>query len=166
MKYVISILVGIVLGLLVSKSLSKEPIPKIVTKLEFQSDTVYVRKLDTVYIVKTDIKQVVVRDTILTSYTPEIRAYKAMFPLYNGNISVSGEVLGEVLKMDISNDFKIPTVTNTIKETTTITKRPAGLFVTAGIDSNLTPYVGGVFVKDRILVGLNTNSVLFGYRVR
>lgn len=170
MKYAVFILLGIVIGLYLGDFLTKdqEP-PRVVTKLEFKSDTVYIRKLDTVYIVKTDIEQVVVRDTILTEYAPNIKAYKALFPLVNGNISVSGEVLGEVLKMNVVSDIKSPLVTNTIKETVTITKKPAGLFVTAGIakgDSQLSPYVGAIFIKDRYLIGVNTKSIQLGYRIR
>lgn len=170
MKYAVFILLGIVIGLYLGDFLTKKPEPpRVVTKLEFKSDTVYIRKLDTIYIVKTDIKQVIVRDTILTEYAPKIKAYNALFPFVNGNISVSGEVLGEVLKMNVVSDIKTPLVTNTIKETVTITKKPAGFYITAGIakgNSQLSPYVGAIFIKDRYLIGLNTQSVQLGYRIR
>lgn len=168
MKYIILILFGVVVGMFLGDFLAGNPTPpKVVTKIEYQSDTVYITIRDTVRIKQ--VKQEFLRDTVLIDYKPQIKAFTASTPFLYGNTYVSGEVLGEVLKMDITNDFKIPTVTNTIKETTTITKMPAGLFVTAGIakgDSQLSPYVGAIFVKDRYLIGLNTQSIQFGYRIR
>jgi hypothetical protein len=54
---------------------------------------------------------------------------------------VSGEVLGEVLKMTATSDFKMPVVTNTITETKTetIVKKPKGIYLGASINSLLQP---------------------------
>jgi hypothetical protein len=54
---------------------------------------------------------------------------------------VSGEVLGEVLKMTATSDFKIPVVTNTITntETKTIVEKPKGIYLGASVNSFLQP---------------------------
>jgi hypothetical protein len=54
---------------------------------------------------------------------------------------VSGEVLGEVLKMTATSDFKMPVVTNTITETKTetIVKKPKGIYLGASVNSLLQP---------------------------
>ena len=50
-------------------------------------------------------------------------------------------MLGDVLKMSVTNDFKIPTVTNTITntETKTIIQKPKGIYIGASINSLLDP---------------------------
>lgn len=104
------------------------------------TDTVYVTIRDTVRI--RDIRHTYIRDTILSEpMQPQIKAFTASTPFLYGNTYVSGEVLGEVLKIDITNDFKIPTVTNTITRTVTntITEKPRGLYVGASITSELIP---------------------------
>lgn len=104
------------------------------------TDTVYVTIRDTVRITK--VKNEYLRDTILSKpIQPQIKAFTASTPFLYGNTYVNGEVLGEVLKIDITNDFKIPTVTNTINRTVTntITEKPRGLYVGASINSGLRP---------------------------
>jgi hypothetical protein len=90
---------------------------------------------------KTSIKTEVIRDTILIDYNPQISLFETSFPFEYGSTKVSGEVLGEVLKMTATNDYRIPVVTNTITETKTetIVKKPKGIYLGAGINSLLHP---------------------------
>jgi len=110
---------------------------KTVTK----TDTLIVEVKDTVYVPKTKIKTEVLRDTVLINFKPKISAFTASFPFEYGSTNVSGEVLGEVLKMTATSDFKIPVVTNTITETKTetIIKKSKGIYLGASVNSLLQP---------------------------
>jgi hypothetical protein len=106
-----------------------------------KTDTLYVSFIDTVYVPKTKIKTEVLRDTILIDFKPQISQFNASFPFEYGSTNVSGEVLGEVLKMTATSDFKIPVVTNTITntETKTIVQKPKGIYLGASVNSLLQP---------------------------
>ncbi len=112
---------------------------------------------DTIYIPKTKIKTQVLRDTVLLDYKPKISLFKASFPFEYGSTHLSGEVLGEVLKMTAINDYTIPVVTNTITETKTekVIVKPKGVYLGAGINSVLDPSVK---------VGYLDNKYLFQYQ--
>jgi hypothetical protein len=76
-----------------------------------------------------------------------------IFPFEHGSTSVSGEVLGEVLKMTAINDYKLPVVTNTIIETKTetIIKKSKGFYLGASINSNLDPGAKASYVDDKYI---------------
>jgi hypothetical protein len=111
------------------------------TKIDRLTDTIYITSKDTIYIQKTRIKTQVLRDTILIDFKPKIKAFETTFPFDYGSTKVSGEVLGEVLKMTAVNDYTLPVVTNTITETKTetIVVKPKGIYLGAGINSLLQP---------------------------
>jgi hypothetical protein len=106
-----------------------------------KTDTLIVEVKDTVYVPKKWIKSQIIRDTILVDYKPQISLFKTSIPSEYGSTNVSGEVLGEVLKMTATNDFKIPVVTNTITntETKTIVQKPKGIYLGATVNSLLEP---------------------------
>ena len=112
-----------------------------VYKTERLTDTLYITSTNTVYIPKKEIKTQVIRDTILIDSKPKIRAFETTFPFKYGSTKVSGEVLGEVLKMTATNDYVLPVVTNTITETKTetIIKKSKGIYLGAGVNSLLQP---------------------------
>jgi len=164
--YIIFILIGLILGFILSDWQNKDNvIVKTVTKVE--TNTVYSHSIDTIFLSSKEIIQEIIRDTVLIKeFKPQIKAFRASKPFLHGNVYVSGEVLGEVIKIDVTNDFKIPSITNTITTNNTEIKKPSGLFLTAGVNSNFqTPYVGAIFVKDKYLVGLNTSGFQFGYKL-
>jgi len=145
--------IGIVVGVVIISLFRNTDPPRIVTKTEFKTDTLYITSVDTIYVTRNQIKQVVVRDTILVKpFEPKIKAFKTTQEHLYGNTLVEGEVLGEVLKMSIINDFKIPIVTNTINTTSTIKKKPSGLYLTAGINQNLLPNVGALVIRNTYLL--------------
>ena len=111
------------------------------TKTERLTDTLYITLKDTIYIPKTKIKTKVLRDTILIDYKPKISRFETTFPFDYGSTKVSGEVLGEVLKMTAINDYSLPIVTNTITETKTeqVVVKPKGIYLGAGVNSLLQP---------------------------
>jgi hypothetical protein len=105
------------------------------------TDTLIVEVKDTVYVPKTKIKTEFLRDTVLVDFKPQISQFNASFPFEYGSTNVSGEVLGEVLKMTATSDFKIPVVTNTITntETKTIVEKAKGIYLGASVNSLLQP---------------------------
>ena len=124
---------------------------KTVTK----TDTLIVEVKDTVYVPKTKIKTEVLRDTVLVDYKPQISQFNASFPFEYGSTNVSGEVLGEVLKMTATSDFKIPVVTNTITETKTetIIKKSKGIYLGASVNSLLQPGAKVSYLDNKYLFG-------------
>jgi hypothetical protein len=135
----ISFLIGVLLTFVIFPRPEQETIYK--TKSVTKTDTLLVEVKDTIYIPKTKIKTQVVRDTLLINFKPKISRFETSFPFDNGSTKVSGEVLGEVLKMTATNDFKIPVVTNTITntETKTIVQKPKGIYLGASVNSLLQP---------------------------
>jgi hypothetical protein len=136
---IISFLIGVLLAFVIFPRPESETVYKF--KTVTNTDTLIVEVKDTVYVPKTKIKTEVLRDTILVDYKPKISQFKASFPFEYGSTNVSGEVLGEVLKMTATSDFKIPVVTNTITntETKTIVEKPKGIYLGASVNSLLQP---------------------------
>ena len=134
-----SFLIGVIVAIVLFPKKEVETIYKTTTRTE--TDTIYVASTDTIYIPKTKIKTEVLRDTILIDFKPQIKRFETLYPFDYGSTRVSGEVLGEVLKMTAINDYTIPVVTNTITETKTetIIEKPKGIYLGAGINSILQP---------------------------
>jgi hypothetical protein len=148
---ILAFLAGLILAFVVFPRPEVETVYKFETQVE--SDTIYTRIVDTVYVPKNKIKTQVLRDTVLIDFKPKISLFKASIPSEYGNTHLSGEVLGEVLKMTATNDFKIPVVTNTITETKTetIIKKPKGIYLGAGVNSLLDPSVKVSYLDNKYL---------------
>lgn len=146
LKPIFFALIGLILGyILFSKS---KPEQRVITETKIETDTVYITIRDTIRLTQKEIKHRVIRDTVLIEpIRPQIKAFTAFKPFLYGNIYVNGEVLGEVLKMDITNDFKLPQVTNTITTKETIIKKPRGLYIGAGVTTTLSPLAKLDFVN-------------------
>jgi hypothetical protein len=147
----VAFLAGVVLAFIVYPKPEEETVYKFTTKTE--TDTVIVHVTDTVNITRTKIKTETLRDTVLVDYKPSIKKFETSAPFEYGKTYVSGEVLGEVLKIDVTNDFKIPVVTNTITntETKTIIKKSKGLYLGANINSLLQPGASASYVDDKYI---------------
>jgi len=132
-------LIGAIVAIILFPKREIETVYKTTTRIE--KDTIYVASTDTIYIPKTMIKTKVLRDTVLLDSKPKISLFKASFPFDYGSTNVSGEVLGEVLKMTAINDYTIPVVTNTITETKTekVIVKAKGVYLGAGVNSMLRP---------------------------
>jgi hypothetical protein len=148
---VISFIAGVILAFIVFPRSEVETVYKFETKVE--SDTIYTRVVDTVYVAKNKIKTEFLRDTVLLDFKPQISLFKTSIPSEYGSTHVSGEVLGEVLKMTATNDFKIPVVTNTITntETKTIIKKPKGIYLGAGVNSLIQPMAKVSYLDNKYL---------------
>ena len=152
---ILAFIAGVILAFIVFPRPEQETVYKFET--EVKTDTIYTRVVDTVYIPKSKIKTEVLRDTILIDYKPKISLFETTFPFEYGSTKVSGEVLGEVLKMTATNNYTLPVVTNTITETKTetIIKKSKGIYLGAGVNSLLQPSAK---------VGYLDNKYLFQYQ--
>jgi hypothetical protein len=148
---ILSFIAGVILAFIVLPKTETEEVYKFETVTK--TDTLFVDKLETVYIPKTKIKTEVLRDTILIDFKPQISLFETTFPFEYGSTKVSGEVLGEVLKMTATNDYKIPVVTNTITntETRTIIEKPKGIYLGAGVNSLLKPSASVAYLDNKYL---------------
>ena len=146
-----SFLAGIILAFIFMPKPETEEVYRFTTVTE--TDTLFVDKVSTVYIPKTSIKTEVLRDTILIDFKPQISLFETSFPFEYGSTKVSGEVLGEVLKMTATSDYQIPVVTNTITntETRTIIEKPKGIYLGAGINSVLQPSASVAYLDNKYL---------------
>jgi len=147
----VSFLIGAIVAIILFPKKEIETVYK--TEIKKESDTIYVASTDTIYIPKTRIKTQVLRDTILIDFKPKIKAFETTFPFEYGSTKVSGEVLGEVLKMTAVNDYTLPVVTNTITETKTetIIKKSKGIYLGAGVNSMLKPSAKVSYLDNKYL---------------
>ena len=147
----LAFLAGVIVAYIFFPKTENETVYKFETVTK--TDTLIVDKVETVYIPKTNIKTEVLRDTILIDFKPQISQFNASFPFEYGSTNVSGEVLGEVLKMTATSDFKIPVVTNTITntETKTIVQKPKGIYLGAGVNSLLKPSASVSYLDNKYL---------------
>jgi hypothetical protein len=148
---IISFLIGVLLAFVIFPRPESETVYKFETVTK--TDTLIVEVKETVYVPKTKIKTEVLRDTVLINFKPQISQFNASFPFEYGSTNVSGEVLGEVLKMTATSDFKIPVVTNTITntETKTIVQKPKGIYLGAGVNSLLQPSASVSYLDNKYI---------------
>ena len=148
---ILAFIAGVILAFLFMPKPETEEVYRFTTVTE--TDTLFVDKVETVEIPKTSIKTEVIRDTILVDFKPQISLFETTFPFEYGSTKVSGEVLGEVLKMTATNDYQIPVVTNTITntETRTIIEKPKGIYLGAGVNSLLNPSASVAYLDNKYL---------------
>jgi hypothetical protein len=148
---ILSFIAGVILAFIVLPKPETEEVYRFTTVTE--TDTLFVDKVSTVYIPKTSIKTEVLGDTILIDFKPQISLFETTFPFEYGSTKVSGEVLGEVLKMTATSDYQIPVVTNTITntETKTIIQKPKGIYLGAGVNSLLKPSASVAYLDNKYL---------------
>lgn len=148
---ILAFIAGLILAFIVYPRPEQETVYKF--KSVTKTDTLILEVKDTVYVPKMWIKSQFVRDTVLEEYKPTISLFRTTTPFEYGNTHVSGEVLGEVLKMSVTNDFKIPVVTNTITETKTetIVKKPKGIYLGASVNSLLQPAASVAYLDNKYM---------------
>jgi hypothetical protein len=148
---ILAFIAGVILAFLFMPKPETEEVYRFTTVT--QTDTLFVDKVETVEIPKTRIKTEVIRDTILVDFKPQISLFETTFPFEYGSTKVSGEVLGEVLKMTATSDYQIPVVTNTITntETRTIIEKPKGIYLGAGVNSLLKPSASVAYLDNKYL---------------
>ena len=147
----LAFLAGVILAFILFPKREFETVYK--KTVERLTDTLYITSTDTVYVPKTKIKTEFLRDTVLIDFKPQISRFETLFPFEHGSTKVSGEVLGEVLKMTATSDYTIPVVTNTVIETKTetIIKKSKGLYLGANVNSVLNLGASASYVDDKYL---------------
>ena len=148
---ILAFIAGVILAFVIYPRPEQETVYKYETVTK--TDTLIVEVKDTVYVPKTKIKTEVLRDTVLINFKPQISHFKTTLPFEYGNTYISGEVLGEVLKMTATNDYKIPVVTNTITETKTetIVKKAKGIYLGVGVNSLIQPSASVVYMDNKYI---------------
>jgi hypothetical protein len=151
-RLILAAIIGVIIGLLLYDFFL---VPEVITKVNIvetiKSDTVYVTQRDTIKI--RDVKYVYERDTIIENYQPKIRGFKEFYPTMYGDVWVTGQVLGELRYVDISHDFKIPTVTNTITKEKTVTNTvlSKGVYLGGGVNSIMQYNVSASYVDNKYI---------------
>jgi hypothetical protein len=147
----LSFLAGAILAFIFYPKPAAEEVYKFTTVTK--SDTVFINDIDTVHVPKKEIKTEVIRDTIIVDFKPTIKSFEATFPFEYGSTKVSGEVLGEVLKMSAISDYTVPVVTTTVTntETKTIIQKPKGIYLGVNITSLLEPGAAVSYLDNKYL---------------
>jgi hypothetical protein len=162
--------VGVVVGMLTFDSVNNIDTQ---TKIEYQTrveyKTIEVPVKTTEYITVKVPTPTYVKDTVYLDKSFPLNNYTGIERTVFGNlhydITTAGYLTSTKFKPDFLVNVSVPTITNSIKETNTVIKKPTGLFLTVGYQNN-NINIGGVFVKDKVLVGLNTQGFSLGYKLR
>lgn len=152
--------IGIIIGFALAFLFFK---PEIIEKVEVietvRTDTVYQTVRDTIKLTRDRINHVYLRDTIIKEQVFNLNRFNGLEPTLFGDVSYNGLVAGELLKLNMSTDFNIPNIENTITrtETKTVVQKPKGLYGTGGVNSSFEYSVGVMYLNDRSLFGYEYN---------
>jgi hypothetical protein len=108
---------------------------------------------DTIY--RDNFKYIYERDTIIEDYKPKIRGFKETYSTLYGNVSIHGELLGELNYMTFTSDLRIPQINNVItkEKTNTIIIKPKGFYLTGGISNQFSYSFGATYLNNNSLIG-------------
>jgi hypothetical protein len=163
-RKIIILVLGVGLGYFLAPTKIKNTHTK---SVKIKVDTVWNTVTERIYIdrpvTKYERDTLIVFDSIFV-HVP-INSFKQLFPIQHGVATVSGEVAGELLKMDLETFLNIPTVTETV--TITKTEKPRGFYAGAGYDwERKKPVLGASYLVGRFNLNVNTSSASVLYRVR
>jgi hypothetical protein len=163
-RKIIILIIGLAIGFFLSPTKIKNTHTE---SVKIEVDTVWNTVTEKIYIdrpvTKYERDTLIVFDSILV-HVP-IKSFKHLFPIQHGVATVSGEVAGELLKMDLETFLNIPTVTETV--TITKTEKPRGFYAGFGYDwERKKPVLGASYLVGRFNLNVNTNSASVLYRVR
>jgi hypothetical protein len=163
-RKIIILIIGLAIGYFLSPAKVKNTHTE---KIKIEVDTVWNTVTERIYIdrpvTKYERDTLIVFDSILV-HVP-IKSFQQLFPIQHGVATVSGEVAGELLKMDLETFLNIPTVTETV--TITNTEKPRGFYAGFGYDwERKKPVLGASYLVGRFNLNVNTTSASLLYRVR
>jgi hypothetical protein len=163
-RKIIILIIGLAIGFFLSPTKIKNTYTE---KIKIQVDTVWNTVTERIYIdrpvTKYERDTLIVFDSIFV-HVP-INSFKQLFPIQHGVATVSGEVAGELLKMDLETFLNIPTVTETV--TITNTEKARGFYAGLGYDwERKKPVLGASYLSERFNLNVNTSSASVLYRVR
>ncbi len=164
-RKIIILIIGLAIGFFLSPIKIKNTHTE---SVKIEVDTVWNTVTERIYIdrpvTKYERDTLIVFDSIFVNVP--INSFKQLFPIQHGVATVSGEVAGELLKMDLETFLNIPTVTETVTIIKT-EKPPKGFYAGAGYDwERKKPVLGASYLGGRFNLNVNINSASLLYRVR
>ncbi|WP_114752281.1 hypothetical protein [Pleomorphovibrio marinus] len=140
---------------------------------DIQIDTVYLEYRDTIFIPQDSLIFEYIRDTVILDITYPINRYRGLEATLFGDIGYNALVAGSLLNLELTPNWSIPQIENTITrtETRTIIQKPKGLYLEGGISSQFNYKIGATYLNDRSLFGyeyqpdLNVHWVKTGFKI-
>jgi len=194
-RYAILILVGILIGMFIydrflvpeHETTYKETIVTDTTfkhyKEKYLVDSIKSKSLsDSVEFFKRKYKGILTKNNIIIvhdsvfidkPFLAPLRRFNGQRSFLYGNTYFNATVAGELLDMEITNDFEIPTITNTITKETKVTIKPSGLYATLGfgVNQQLSTLIGATYLKDKSMISysydlrLKSHQAGIGFKV-
>jgi hypothetical protein len=164
----ISFAIGLILGLIIYRTFFYPDFTERVEVVERVTvDTVYKEVRDTIRIERTRVRIEYVTDTIIQEQSFLINRFSGLESTLYGDIKYTGLVAGHFLKMDLTTNFRIPQVNQTIERERTITRtiRPRGLYLGGSVSDQVqwsagASYLDNLWMFDyRYEVGMQSHSI-------
>jgi hypothetical protein len=166
-KY-ITFAIGLILGLIIFRAFFYPDFTERVEVVERVTvDTVYVQVRDTIRIDRTRVRIEYVTDTMIQKQNFPINRFSGLESTLYGDIKYTGLVAGHFLKLDLTTNFRIPQINQTIERERTIirTIRPRGLYVGGAVSDQVewsagASYLDNLWLFDyRYDVGIGSHSL-------
>ena len=158
MRPIIYISIGLIFGLIIFRTFFYPDFTESIEVVErVKVDTVYVEVRDTIRIERRDVQIQYIRDTVILHQRLPINQFSGLKPTLYGDIGYTGLVAGHFLNMDITTNFRIPQINQTIERDRTVTRtvKPRGLYVGGSVSDQVQWSAGASYVD---------NLWLFDYR--
>jgi hypothetical protein len=160
--------IGLILGLIIFRAFFY---PDFTESIEVEErvtvDTVYVEVRDTIRIERRDVQIEYIRDTIIQEQSFPINQFSGLKPTLYGDIGYMGLVAGHFLNLDLTTNFRIPQINQTIERDRKVsqTVKPRGLYVGGSVSDHVqwsagASYLDNLWLFDyRYDVGIGSHSV-------
>jgi hypothetical protein len=164
----ISFAIGLILGLLIYRTFFYPDFTERVEVVERVTvDTVYKEVRDTIRIDRTRVRIEYVTDTIIQDLRFPINRFSGLESTLYGDIKYTGLVAGHFLNLDLTTNFRIPQINQTIERERTIirTIRSRGLYVGGAVSDQVQWSVGASYLDNlwmfdyRYDVGIGSHSL-------
>jgi hypothetical protein len=164
----ISFAIGLILGLLIYRTFFYPDFTERVEVVERVTvDTVYLEVRDTIRIERTRVRIEYVTDTMIRDLRFPINRFSGLESTLYGDIKYTGLVSGHFLKLDLTTNFRIPQINQTIERERTIirTIRSRGLYVGGAVSDQVkwsagASYLDNLWIFDyRYDVGIGSHSL-------
>jgi hypothetical protein len=164
----ISFAIGLILGLIIYRAFFYPDFTERVEVVERVTvDTVYLEVRDTIRIDHHSVKTVYLRDTIIQEQSFPINRFSGLESTLYGDIGYTGLVAGHFLNLNLTTNFRIPQINQTIERERTITRtiRPRGLYLGGSVSDQVqwsagASYLDNLWLFDyRYDVGIGSHSL-------
>jgi hypothetical protein len=146
-RLILATVIGILIGLYVYDLFLA---PEIETKVEITevrtTDTLWLPSIPELIFLRSP-KPLYLRDTIINELIYPVNSYSGLENTLYGQIKWQAETSGFLNKLDLSPEFKLPVITNTIDKTKTITNTvmTKGFYSGASINSLMQPSITAAY---------------------